>query len=80
MWSAAQVKPNQVHIAVRNLVRQNFNVVHPVFQTEKIYRHRKVTVQESLFTGYVFIELAIGQIWSCINSTYGLSADDPPIQ
>jgi transcriptional antiterminator RfaH len=72
MRSACQIRPNQVIIALRNLIRQGYNTFHPVFETKRLYRGKLTVVKEPLFPGYVFIELLSNQRWVPINSTSGV--------
>jgi transcriptional antiterminator RfaH len=73
MWSAAQVHPNQSHIAIRNLDRQGFTAFHPTFEVKRRQRNKLVAVQEALFPGYLFIEILPAQRWAPIASTWGVS-------
>jgi transcriptional antiterminator RfaH len=72
MWCAAIVRPNQTHIALSNLKRQSYNSFSPIYETKKLLGSRLVRVNELLFPGYVFVELADGQRWPPINSTWGI--------
>ena len=74
VWRLAQLKPNAVQIAERNLRRQGFEIFSPR-QSETLRRGgRFVTVQRPLFPGYLFIATANdGGQWRPINNTYGVS-------
>lgn len=74
LWHLAQVRPNCLHIAERNLVRQAF----PVFCPRQIETRRRasrfVSVEAPLFPGYLFIAFDPATApWRAINSTYGVS-------
>jgi transcriptional antiterminator RfaH len=69
MWSVAQLRPNQTHIATRNLKRQRYNSFNPCFETRKLYRNKLVIVHEPVFPGYLFVEIVDGQRWVPIDST-----------
>jgi transcriptional antiterminator RfaH len=72
-WAAAQVHPNQSHIAIRNLARQGFNAFHPTFEARRRQRNKLVMVQQPLFPGYLFIEILPEQRWAAIASTWGIN-------
>lgn len=73
-WYLAQLRPNSLRIAERNLHRQGFDLFCPV-QTET----RKVgaqfrTTESPMFPGYLFIRFDPALPgWRAINSTYGVS-------
>lgn len=73
-WFLAQLKPNCVHIAERNLKRQGFPIFLPL--EEKTVRRKARFVQSlvPLFPGYIFVSIdpSLGQ-WRPVNSTYGVS-------
>ncbi len=73
-WYLAQLKPNCVRIAERNLKRQGFETFLPL--EEKTVRRRGRFVQDllPLFPGYIFVSLdpLLGP-WRPINSTYGVT-------
>jgi transcription antitermination factor NusG len=72
MWSVAQVRPNQAHIAIANLERQGFATFYPTFSVKRVLRHKIVTVPPPVFGGYLLVAIAEQQRWSPINSTYGV--------
>ena len=72
MWTVAQLKPKQVERAIHNLKRQHFTVFNPVITVKRVIRNRVVRLPEPVFPSYVFIELADGQRWIPINSTFGV--------
>lgn len=73
-WRLAQLRPNCLAIAERNLTRQGFRIFCP---TEEITRRRGgrfVTVTAPLFPGYLFVCEDEGAApLRAINSTYGVS-------
>jgi transcriptional antiterminator RfaH len=73
-WFLAQMKPNCVSIAERNLTRQGFRTFLP---TEEVTRERQgkfVTAHRPLFPGYIFLSFDIKEgHWRKVNSTFGIS-------
>jgi transcriptional antiterminator RfaH len=73
-WFLAQMKPNCVSIADRNLTRQGFRTFLP---TEEVTRERQgkfVTAQRPLFPGYIFLSFDIAEgHWRKVNSTSGIT-------
>lgn len=73
-WWLAQLKPNCMHIAERNLSRQGFRIFCPKEQTTKRHKGRFVTTNSPLFPGYLFVGCAERSAPSrAVNSTYGVS-------
>lgn len=73
-WCLVQLKPNCLHIATRNLVRQGFCVFCPMEKTTQRKGGRFVTSEGALFPGYLFLGTheAAAPI-RAVNSTYGVS-------
>lgn len=73
-WLLAQLKPNCVHIAERNLKRQGFQTFLPLEEVTARRRGKFMTALRPLFPGYIFVaaDAATGQ-WRPINSTYGVA-------
>lgn len=73
-WFLAQVKPNQVNIAVRNLHRQGIVTFVPEDQETQRRKGRFVHAARPVFPGYVFVALvpATG-LWRSVNSTIGIT-------
>ena len=73
-WFLAQIKPNRLHIAQRNLFRQKFDVFCPTLQTMRKQRGQYVENCQPLFPGYIFIGLDPETApWRAVNSTYGVN-------
>jgi transcriptional antiterminator RfaH len=74
VWYLAQIKPNAIRLAERNLLRQGFRVFCPREDTTTRVRGRFKTVERPYFPGHVFVGLnpAKGG-WRAINSTMGIS-------
>lgn len=72
-WYAVQTKSRQENIAKENLVNQGYSVFLPTLRVP-VKRRGKWKLQiESLFPGYLFLELDIGvQNTSTIRSTRGV--------
>lgn len=74
LWFLAQIRPNCVHIAERNLKRQGFPIFLPREESTVRRRGRFVSALLPLFPGYIFVSLntSAGQ-WRAVNSTYGVT-------
>lgn len=73
-WYVIQCKPRQDARARENLERQGFSCYLPTRKVEKLQHGRKLTVEESLFPGYLFINLdVLNNNWYPIRSTRGVS-------
>ncbi len=72
-WYAVQCKPGQEQRAHENLINQGFTCFFPQVQIERIRSGARKQKLESLFPGYLFIELKVGgEDWSVIRSTRGV--------
>jgi transcriptional antiterminator RfaH len=73
-WFLAQLKPNCVNVAERNLVRQGFRTFLPMEVGTKRQKGKFFTALRPLFPGYIFVSFdpALGH-WPAINSTYGVT-------
>ena len=73
-WYLIQCKPRQDSRAEENLIRQAFTCYRPTRHVERIQRGRRTTQVESLFPGYLFIQLdQLNDNWHPIRSTRGVS-------
>lgn len=73
-WLAAQLKPNGLKIAQKNLARQKFQSLMPSLQVTKRMGSRMVHKFEPLFPGYIFVKIEPDSApWQKINSTLGIS-------
>ncbi|MFK5997220.1 MAG: transcriptional activator RfaH [Rhodobacterales bacterium] len=73
-WFLVQIKPNMLHLAQRNLIRQKFDVFCPTLQTVRKQRGQYVENRQPLFPGYIFIGLDPATApWCAVNSTYGVT-------
>jgi transcriptional antiterminator RfaH len=73
-WYLIQCKPRQDSRAEENLTRQAFKCYRPTHNIERIQRGRRVTSLESLFPGYLFIQLdQLNDNWHPIRSTRGVN-------
>jgi transcriptional antiterminator RfaH len=66
-------KPRQDERAEKNLLRQGYGCYRPQHSRERIVRGRRQTVVESLFPGYLFIQLAADASWAPLRSTRGVN-------
>ncbi len=73
-WFLAQLKPNSLKIATRNLTRQGFRVFAPSEEITKVVNSKFVTKEQPMFPGYVFVAFDVAQGgWRAINSTQGVT-------
>lgn len=73
-WFLAQLKPNSLSIATKNLNRQGFRSFAPQTTEMRRFGHQFRTQQRPLFPGYVFVSLDTTQgHWRAVNSTYGVT-------
>ena len=72
-WYLVHCKPRQDERAEENLVRQGYDCFRPQHSCERIVRGRRQIVVESLFPGYLFIQLAADAGWSPLRSTRGVN-------
>lgn len=73
-WLLAQLKPNGMRLAVRNLARQGYEVFNPLHQVTRRRNGEFVTREEQLFPDYLFVTLGESTSnWSPINGTLGVS-------
>ena len=73
-WYLIQCKPRQDSRAEENLARQAFKCYRPTHHVERVQRGRRVTLVESLFPGYLFIQLdQLNDNWHPIRSTRGVN-------
>ncbi len=71
-WYLVQCKSRQDERAEENLVRQGYTCYRPQFGCERIVRGRRQVVSESLFPGYMFIQLTLEDNWGPLRSTRGV--------
>lgn len=73
-WHLLLCKPNQNHIALPYLARQDLELFMPEHITQTRWRGRLREVQRPLFAGYVFFSPgAAGAQWAKIRATPGVS-------
>lgn len=73
-WLLAQLKPNAVSIAKRNLERQGFRCFVPLERRTRRQRGQLTSVKAPLFPGYVFVGIKAEESpWRAIRSTYGVT-------
>lgn len=73
-WFLAQLKPNSVKIAERNLKRQGFRTFLPVEEVTKRAKSKFVTAEQPMFPGYIFVAFNVTKGgWRAINSTNGIT-------
>ncbi|MGX9863175.1 MULTISPECIES: transcription/translation regulatory transformer protein RfaH [Pseudomonas fluorescens group] len=72
-WYLLQCKPRQDERAQLNLQQQNYSTFRPQLMSERSIRGKRQRILESLFPGYVFIQLSRDDNWAPIRSTRGVS-------
>lgn len=73
-WFAAQLKPNAIRIAQRNLDRQRFVHVAPRMIVSRRQSGRIVRREDMVFPGYVFVQFdPVRPGWQAINGTPGIT-------
>lgn len=72
-WYVIQCRAKQNQRAQDNLENQGFTCFHPLLQVEKMRAGRRQLREESLFPGYLFIQLdETAPSWHTIRSTRGV--------
>jgi transcriptional antiterminator RfaH len=71
-WYLLRCKPSEDSRAEGELLNQDFTVFRPVIARKKLVRRKKKTVIESLFPGYIFINLSDSDDGSTIQYTRGV--------
>jgi transcriptional antiterminator RfaH len=72
-WYLLQCKARQDSRAEENLLRQNYVTFRPQLVAQRVLRGKPHCVLESLFPGYLFIQLSHEDNWSALRSTRGVS-------
>ena len=72
-WYLVHCKPRQDARAEEHLLRQGYTCYRPQHSCERIVRGRRQTISESLFPGYLFIQLAADANWAPLRSTRGVN-------
>ena len=72
-WYLVQCRPNQNHIAARNLQRQGIELFQPLQRSTRRWRTRLREHIRPLFTGYLFVTFDPARPeWRAINTTPGV--------
>lgn len=72
-WYLVQCKPRQDERAEENLMRQGYECARPKCKCERIVRGQRQVNIESLFPGYLFIQMSDDANWAPLRSTRGVS-------
>ncbi len=73
-WFAAQLKPNALRIALRNLGRQGFAARAPRMIAVRRQAGRIIRRAEPVFPGYVFVQFDPARPgWQAVNGTHGIA-------
>ncbi|NBA98221.1 transcription/translation regulatory transformer protein RfaH [Pseudomonas sp. R5(2019)] len=71
-WYLIQCKSRQEERAEENLVRQGYTCFRPQYLRERLAQGKRSVGRESLFPGYLFIQLAFSDNWGPLRSTRGV--------
>lgn len=71
-WYLIHCKAKQDERAEENLQRQGYQCYRPTYRRERLLRGRRQTLCESLFPGYLFIQLSAHDNWAPLRSTRGV--------
>jgi transcriptional antiterminator RfaH len=71
-WYLVQCKSRQDERAEVNLVRQGYEITRPKCRNQKLIRGQRQWAVESLFPGYLFINLPEESNWGPLRSTRGV--------
>ena len=72
-WYLVQCKPRQDERAEEHLRRQGYACYRPQCRRERLVRGQRAIQQESLFPGYLFIQLDNDTNWAPLRSTRGVN-------
>ncbi|WP_223487383.1 transcription/translation regulatory transformer protein RfaH [Pseudomonas sp. A-RE-19] len=72
-WYLLQCKPRQDERAQVNLLRQNYVIFCPQIISQRLIHGKPHKTLESLFPGYLFIQLSRDDKWAPLRSTRGVS-------
>jgi transcriptional antiterminator RfaH len=72
-WYLVQCKPKQDERAEEHLQRQGYVCFRSKYSRERILRGQRRVISESLFPGYLFIQLSLQDSWGPLRSTRGVS-------
>jgi transcriptional antiterminator RfaH len=73
-WFLAQLKPNCVQVASKNLGRQGFRTFLPMEEETRQRNGKFVMANKPLFPGYIFVAFDVTRgLWRSVNSTYGIT-------
>lgn len=72
-WYLVQCKPRQDERAEDNLARQGYEIFRPKCWYQRLIRGQRQWAVESLFPGYLFINLPAESNWGPLRSTRGVS-------
>lgn len=72
-WYLVQCKARQDERAEEHLRRQGYTCFRSTYKRERQVKGQRRVVSESLFPGYLFIQLSLQVSWSPLRSTRGVS-------
>jgi transcriptional antiterminator RfaH len=71
-WYLIHCKAKQDERAEENLLCQGFTCFRPTYRRERLSNGKRQTLSESLFPGYLFIQLSLHDNWAPLRSTRGV--------
>ncbi|MGY2327016.1 transcription/translation regulatory transformer protein RfaH [Pseudomonas sp. SDT2931_S440] len=72
-WYLVQCKSRQDERAEEHLQRQGYTCFRSTYKRERLLKGQRRTTRESLFPGYLFIQMSQQDSWSSLRSTRGVS-------
>ena len=72
-WYLVQCKSRQDERAEEHLQRQGYTCFRSTYKRERLLKGQRRTTRESLFPGYLFIQMSLQDSWSSLRSTRGVS-------
>ncbi|MGH8436436.1 MAG: transcription/translation regulatory transformer protein RfaH [Pseudomonas sp.] len=72
-WYLVQCRSRQDGRAEENLVRQGYVCYRPQLTRERLLRGQRQMINESLFPGYLFVQLSQQENWGPLRSTRGVA-------
>ena len=72
-WYLVQCKARQDERAEQHLQRQGYTCFRSTCKRERLLKGERRIISESLFPGYLFIQMSLQDSWSPLHSTRGVS-------
>ncbi|MDY7533823.1 transcription/translation regulatory transformer protein RfaH [Pseudomonas sp. Bout1] len=72
-WYLVHCKSRQDARAEEHLQRQGYTCFRSTYKRERLMKGQRKTTQESLFPGYLFVQMSLQDSWSALRSTRGVA-------